>query len=99
MSDDYDLLIQGYKFKLICFACPQSFDVLDSWNRQVAYVKVRHGSIKVVCPDVGGQVVYESKVFGDGLLMTDEQMFHLNRAVEGIQNWVIEKMYEKVVYD
>ena len=41
------------KLVLTCGACPEQYDAFDG-ERQVGYLRLRHGHFTVTCPDVGG---------------------------------------------
>lgn len=42
---------------MTCSACPEQYDVFDENDKQVAYVRLRHGVLRVVVPDCGGEEV------------------------------------------
>lgn len=90
MSEDYaicisdfeeelnSLFIGGLEFKLTCLACPEQYDVfLD--GVQVAYVRLRHGFLRVWVPDCDDDdnLIYTHE-FDDGWKGTfdsDEERF------------------------
>jgi len=74
------------KLKLTCCACPEQYDAFDGDN-QVGYLRLRHGSFKVHCPNYGGDVVYEASPDGDGFFEEYERDYYLRFAVEAIQRW------------
>ena len=88
------LSIEGYVFKLTCFACPQQFDVYDQLGQMVAYLRLRHGTFRVTCPDYGGQVVYEVQTKGDGIFEKEEELPQLKKAVEKIQEWILDQQHK-----
>ncbi|AWY21472.1 hypothetical protein [Moraxella bovis] len=45
-----DCIIDGLFFKLTCHAFPESYDVFYD-DKKVAYVRLRHGELKVANPD------------------------------------------------
>lgn len=47
-----DQVIQDLTFKLTCSACPEQYDVFDKDNEQVAYVRLRHGSLSLSNADI-----------------------------------------------
>jgi ribosomal protein S27E len=53
------MIIKGLKFVQTCFACPEQYDVFDSKQTKVGYVRLRWGNLTVECPDCGGELVYE----------------------------------------
>ena len=94
-----NLIIHGYILNQTCFACPQQFDVFDNEGTQVGYIRVRHGMIKVHCPDYGGDIVYYSSIKGDGVLIEQEELDQLYKCVAEIQRWQLRKMRECVIGD
>ena len=40
----------GLRFHLTSIACPEQYDVFDRDDRQVGYVRLRHGRLTVDCP-------------------------------------------------
>jgi hypothetical protein len=52
-----DLEINGYRFQLTCFACPEQYDVYKG-DEQVAYIRLRWGALRATVPDVGGEEIY-----------------------------------------
>ena len=91
-----NLLIHGYKFVLGCFACPEQYDVFDTNDTQVAYLRLRHGKFTVECPDIGGDIVYMASPEGDGIFKPDERMQYLTTAAEKIQEWIIDQKYKNI---
>lgn len=94
-----NLLIHGYRLVLTCFACPEQYDVHDDEGAQVAYIRLRHGTCSVQCPDVGGEIVYTAKSKGDGVFYNDERMKHLYAAVLAVQEWQIRERYKPIKED
>jgi hypothetical protein len=69
-----------------CDACPEQYDAFDG-EKQVGYLRLRHGSFRVDCPDSGGETVYEATPKGDGIFDCDERDYYLRFAVDAIQRW------------
>lgn len=73
-----------------CWACPEQYDAKDG-ARVVGYLRLRWGYFRAHCPDVGGEVVYETDIGDsgmDGCFEDDTQReYHLNLAKEAICNW------------
>lgn len=90
-----NLLIDGYKLVLTCFACPEQYDVFDDEGKQVGYLRLRHGHFTVSCPDYGGEVVYDIHPMGDGIFRPAERMLYLREAVTRIQNWIIDQNFKQ----
>jgi hypothetical protein len=59
----YECTFEGFTFVCTCIACPEQYDVYleneqnDEENIK-AYVRLRFGTLRVECPDVGGKTVY-----------------------------------------
>ena len=80
-------------FRQTCSACPEQYDVFDKDGNQVAYIRLRWGSLYVECPDVGGESVYEADL-GDGFTGSfrseNERRMHLYRIAAAINKWLSE---------
>ena len=81
--DEFD--INGYNFKLTCRACPEQYDVFKE-GKQVAYLRLRHGSFTVSVPDVNGEDIYEASPKGEGEFEDIERLNFLNIAIDYIEN-------------
>lgn len=79
--------IRNYYFKQTCFECPEQYDVFDKHGKQVAYVRLRWGSLSVECPDVGGAVIYSAEIGNDsGSFRSKKQRYrHLIKIAERIE--------------
>ena len=76
--------INGYRLILTCGACPEQYDVFDG-DRQVGYLRLRHGHFRADYPDSGGETVYEADTIGDGLFDSDEREEHLTKAIDALK--------------
>ena len=75
-------------FLLSSIGCPEQYDVFDSDNNQVGYVRLRWGHLTVECPDSGGECVYEHS-FSDGWKGSfdpEERDYYLNKIENAILN-------------
>lgn len=85
-----ELFIDGYKLVCTCMACPEQYDVFqvneDGTEKEVAYLRLRHGLFYAACP-FGGVVVYTSNVRGDGIFEDDERQYHLNAAIQKVKEF------------
>lgn len=70
-----------------CGACPEQYDATDETGRQVGYLRLRHGTFRVECPDVGGTQVYHANPMGDGIFRDDERSFYLTEAKLAIEKF------------
>ena len=79
--------IKGLYFYETCGACPEQYDVYDSYEKIVGYVRLRWGYLRCEYPYVDGEVIYEADI-GDGLtgcFENDEQReYHLSVIADKI---------------
>lgn len=81
------MVIDGYSLKMTSIACPEQYDVYDKNEELVGYLRLRHGVFTAECPDVGGEVVYETYTAGDGCFDDDEREPQLVLAIRAIRNY------------
>lgn len=93
-----ELLIHGYNLVLTCVACPEQYDVFDSKGTQVGYLRLRHGSFTVSCPDYNGELVYQAYPKGDGIFEDDERIEHLTQAILAIQKHIANYRVDLATY-
>jgi hypothetical protein len=74
--------------ELTCYACPEQYDAFVD-DRQVGYLRLRHGEFRVDCPNVGGETVYRSEPAGDGMFDDDERETELMKAKACIATWLL----------
>lgn len=84
-DNDVSICIEGYLFHKTCEAWPEQYDVYRG-SKQVAYVRLRMGSLTVEVPDVGGELIYYKNYENDpakGYFYTqEERMRQLRRIVK-----------------
>jgi hypothetical protein len=68
-------------------ACPEQYDAFDEAGIQVGYLRLRHSTFRVYCPDIGGLTVYEVGTKADGAFEDDERDYYLRFAVDAIERW------------
>jgi len=66
-----------------CGACPEQYEAFIK-NKQVGYLRLRHGVFSVESPDCGGEIIYEATLNGDGIFDEDERDYYLNAAKSAI---------------
>lgn len=71
------------RLEMTCNACPEQYDAFVG-DRQVGYLRLRHGTFTVRTPDPGGVCVYAAETIGDGVFEASEREYHLTRAKESI---------------
>ena len=76
------------RLKKTSVACPEQYDAYDG-DKQVGYLRLRHGHFTVRCPDVDGEIVYMTNPKGDGIFEEDERDRHLRYAVDAIEKWML----------
>ena len=86
MTDELnDIQIREYYFELKCLACPEQYDVYVG-DLQIAYVRLRHGRLRVGHPDVRGKALYTAVLDGwedQGRFADDEQrMMYLTKIAD-----------------
>jgi hypothetical protein len=68
-----------------CYACPEQYNALDKEGKTVGYLRLRHGTFTVECPDVGGELVYVEKIDElTGIFSDEEREKYLEQAVKAI---------------
>lgn len=80
---DQDIIIGEYRLVLTCDMCPEQYDVYRG-NKQVGYLRLRHGYFCADVPKCDGQTVYEAEPKGDGSFEEDERAHYLREAVAAI---------------
>ena len=77
----------NYDFKQTCSVCPEQYDVFDEKGTQVAYVRLRWGSLYAECPDVGGTEVYYVGIGNDAgcFRSNNERIRHLKAISKRIE--------------
>lgn len=70
-----------------CGACPEQYDAYLNNNIKVGYLRLRHGSFTVTCPDVDGELVYSAEPQGDGIFEFEERDYYLEQAKQAILLW------------
>jgi hypothetical protein len=86
---DDDIVINGYRLFCTCHACPEQYDVFDDkTQKQVGYLRLRHGHFRADFPNCGGETVYEADTIGDGCFEDDEKMPQLQKAIEAIAQYL-----------
>ena len=76
-----------YRLVETCGACPEQYDVFNEGNVQVGYIRLRHGTLRVDCPDCGGETVYTANPKGDGRFLDNERDFYLKHCLKAIKDW------------
>lgn len=81
--------INGQMFELICscIACPEQYDVLLN-GKQVGYIRLRHGHLRVDCPDCMDETVFKGEPKGDGMFDDDERAYWMDLCLSAISKYV-----------
>lgn len=93
---DRQILIHGYHLQQTCCACPEQYDVFDNNDKQVAYLRLRHGHFRANVPDVGGVEVYSADPEGDGCFLEHERVKYLTDAIHAVQEYYINRKWQKL---
>lgn len=64
---------RGLRFVMTCSRCPEQYEVFHG-NRQVGYVRLRHGSLRLDFPDHGGKTLFQENYgYNDcGMFMSEQ---------------------------
>lgn len=69
----------------VCGACPEAYNIKDSDNNMVAYLRLRHGIFRVHVPDIGGEIIFVGTPIGNGIFSNDEQDEWLRAGIKSIK--------------
>ena len=98
MSGIRNIAIDGFIFRMTCECCPEQYDVYkkDNLNNIVAYVRLRHGWLYAVCPDVDGEMIYSRDLdVSDGYFISEEERIeHLTNIKNNIVIWLQKEVRE-----
>ena len=75
--------IEDIELTLTCGACPEQYDAFVG-EKQVGYLRLRHGHFRVDFPECGGETIYHAYPNGDGIFDPDEREFYLTEAKRAI---------------
>lgn len=78
------LTIGNYRLICTCGSCPEQYDVFEG-DKQVGYLRLRHGVFRAYVPDAGGESVYETRPIGGGAFLDNERERYLTAACNAIQ--------------
>ena len=87
-------IVNEIKLVMTCSAHPEQYDAFYN-DKQVSYLRLRHGCFSVDYPDVGGEEIYYSEdMDGDGSFEDHERDSFLNKAKEAIAKKIREDELE-----
>jgi hypothetical protein len=86
------------RFVRTCWACPEQYNAYLG-DRQVGYLRLRHGFFVVECPVNGGMEVYSAHPSGDGIFDPSERDRYLRNAANSIYGWVMNEFGHDFVLD
>ena len=94
LNNNDTITIDKYVFHKTCDAFPEQYDVYKG-GKQVAYVRLRHGYLRVDVPECSGETIYEKEYPEDewkGSFYTTEERFNeLNNIVKVLKKYKMEK--------
>jgi len=68
------------KLKQTCIAYPEQYEAFVG-EKQVGYLRLRHGYFRVDFPDCGGKTIYKAHPKGEGMFKdNDERKYYLKMA-------------------
>lgn len=80
-------VINGIELFCTCGACPEQYEAFKD-KVQVGYLRLRHGTFRVDCPDCGDETVFNGCPAGDGQFEPAERMGYLDIATKYINTWL-----------
>ena len=85
------MIINGLRFEKTSFACPEQYDVFLK-NKQVGYLRLRHGVFRIDCPDCGRETIFTHEPpEADGIFNNSEQReYFLKLSSVRILEWLDE---------
>lgn len=83
--------IKGLEFYETCSACPEQYEVYDSNDNHVGYVRLRWGYLKCNYPDVDGETIYFVE-FDDGWMGRFESEEQREKYLNNIADKILEKI-------
>ena len=89
---ELETYILGYKLVQTCPSNPEQYEVFDSLNVRVAYLRLRFGNFTAEYPDAGGDLFYFYKFkFDDYKGEFDDELernMYLCRAIEALVEYL-----------
>lgn len=79
-------------FVKTCGACPEQYDAFIG-EKQVGYLRLRHGVFSVETPFCGGDTVLLAYPKGDGIFEEDERDFYLDMARKAIAHGIANQTF------
>ena len=81
------MIIDRYVLVQTCKESPEQYTVYkDGEREQVAYIRLRHGCLRVDAPTCGAeQIFYTEACKGDGRFDDDERMIFLQQAIDAVK--------------
>lgn len=84
-SLERERVIRGFTLRLTCESCPEQYEVYKG-EKQVGYLRLRHGIFRVDVPDCGVKTVFvTNQCAGDGQFRSDEREHWLDEACRAIE--------------
>lgn len=80
--------IDNLTFYKTCDACPEQYEVRDENDKEVGYVRLRWGYLRVDYPCCGGETIYDAYMddWWAGCFMSEkERMEHLTKIARAIR--------------
>lgn len=86
----------GIRLKMTSSSCPEQYDAFDTEGNLIGYLRLRHGTFRVDCPECGGDTVYEAELeYGQGDFYGDnERRKYLDAAKRAIARYYRDKEAE-----
>jgi hypothetical protein len=78
-----------------CGACPEQYEAFIG-DRQVGYLRLRHGLFRVDYPRCGDETIFECETEGDGIFDSDERDIMLRQAKLAILERIADRLKNKI---
>ena len=80
------------RLEMTCPVCPEQYDAFDAEGELIGYLRLRHGTFRVDCPECGEDTVYEAELeYGQGEFYGGEREKYLNAAKRAIAKYYRDK--------
>lgn len=66
-----------------CGACPEQYEAFLG-EKQVGYLRLRHGHFRVDFPDCAGETIYSAYPQGDGEFTEKERSYFIKKAKQAL---------------
>lgn len=80
------------RLEMTCAVCPEQYDAFDQDGKLIGYLRLRHGTFQVECPECGEDTVYEAFLdYQQGNFYDGEREKYLDAAKRAIARYYRDK--------